>query len=52
MDDVNCRGTETRLADCAYDSNTRDCNHLEDVFITCRGMAMNNLIIDAKYVIF
>ena len=37
MDDVSCRGSETRLIDCSYDSNTRDCGHYEDVYVTCQG---------------
>ena len=35
LDDVACSGTETRLTNCRYDSNTLDCNHREDVGATC-----------------
>ena len=35
LDDVACRGSESRLIDCNYDGNTADCSHSEDVGIVC-----------------
>ena len=35
IDDLTCSGTETRLIDCQYDSNTDDCDHTEDAGIAC-----------------
>ena len=36
LDNVNCDGTESRLADCTYDSHTADCTHSEDAGIHCQ----------------
>ena len=36
LDNVGCRGTESRLIDCAYSSHTLDCNHGEDAGVTCQ----------------
>ena len=38
LDDVACRGTETRLLSCTYSSHTLDCNHGEDAGVTCRPL--------------
>jgi len=35
MDDVRCTGSEGRLIDCRYDSNTGDCSHYEDASVRC-----------------
>ena len=36
LDQVNCRGTETRLADCPANPNgTHDCTHPEDAGVRC-----------------
>ena len=35
MDDVRCTGSEDRLIDCRYDSNTGDCFHYEDASVRC-----------------
>ena len=35
MDDVRCTGSEDRLIDCRYDSNTDDCFHYEDASVRC-----------------
>ena len=35
MDDVHCRGTETRLSDCPHNAN-HNCGHYEDAGITCQ----------------
>ena len=36
MDEVNCRGSETNLAQCSFtDSRNHDCSHAEDVGIVC-----------------
>ena len=35
LDDVNCRGSESRLVDCSYDNNTSDCTHSEDAGVYC-----------------
>jgi len=34
MDDVRCTGSESRLIDCRYDSNS-DCSHFEDASVRC-----------------
>ena len=36
LDNVACRGTESRLIDCTYSSHTSDCTHSEDAGVTCR----------------
>ena len=36
LDDVNCRGSESRLIDCPYDNNTNDCTHSEDAGVYCQ----------------
>ena len=38
LDDVSCRGTETRLIDCTYSSHTLDCTHREDAGVTCQPL--------------
>ena len=35
LDDVRCNGSETRLIDCPYDTDTSDCNHYEDAGVAC-----------------
>ena len=36
LDNVNCQGTELRLADCAANAvGTHNCNHNEDVGVRC-----------------
>ena len=35
LDNVACRGSESRLIDCSHDSHTADCSHSEDVGIVC-----------------
>lgn len=35
IDDIACTGTETRLIDCNYDSNTNDCSHSQDAGVQC-----------------
>ena len=35
LDDVGCTGSEGRLLDCTYDSNTADCYHYEDASVRC-----------------
>ena len=38
LDNVNCRGTETRLVDCpANPLGSHDCVHSEDAGVMCRG---------------
>ena len=36
LDDVECRGNESRLTDCAY-TRQHNCAHSEDVGIQCRA---------------
>ena len=36
MDDVRCQGDETRIQSCPFNS-AHNCDHSEDVFITCLG---------------
>ena len=36
LDQVNCRGTETRLIDCPANAlGTNDCSHFEDAGVRC-----------------
>ena len=35
LDDVRCRGNESRLIDCPLDFLTGDCSHFEDIGIVC-----------------
>ena len=38
LDDVQCRGTETRLIDCpAQPLGTHNCGHVEDAGVRCQG---------------
>ena len=36
MDNVACTGSELRLLDCSYDSDTSDDTHAEDVGVRCQ----------------
>ena len=39
LDQVGCRGTETRLVDCPSNPiGIHDCSHFEDAGVTCQGM--------------
>ena len=42
LDNVACRGTESRLIDCIYSSHTSDCNHGEDAGVTCQPANYNS----------
>ena len=35
LDDVTCTTAQSRLIDCAYDSNTGDCSHSDDAGVQC-----------------
>ena len=35
LDNVSCSGSESRLIDCNYDPDTRDCGHSEDAGVVC-----------------
>ena len=35
MDNVACEGSEEELTGCAFDSDTSDCSHFEDVGVEC-----------------
>ena len=37
LDNVRCRGTESRLTSCTYDSHTLDCSHRDDAGVTCQS---------------
>jgi len=38
LDQVGCRGTETRLVDCPSNPiGIHDCSHFEDAGVTCQG---------------
>ena len=39
LDNVGCSGTESRLIDCTYDSNTTDCSHSDDAGARCQVIA-------------
>ena len=36
LSEVKCNGTESRLLDCKYDSNTTEDSHDEDIAIGCQ----------------
>ena len=36
MDDVGCRGSESRLIDCAHDKVTTEDSHAEDAGVHCQ----------------
>ena len=41
MDDVNCAGTELRLADCSHNGiNVHNCYHIEDAGVACQRMLL------------
>ena len=44
MDDVACRGTESRLVDCTYSTHTADCGHSEDAGVTCQPIRSEHSI--------
>ena len=37
IDNSACSGSESRLFDCNYDSQTADCTHAEDASLRCSG---------------
>jgi hypothetical protein len=40
LDNVQCRGTETRLIDCPHlPLGTHNCGHIEDAGVRCQGTA-------------
>ena len=41
LDDVACSGSESRLINCRYDSNTYDCRHYKDAGVRCQGKKIN-----------
>ncbi len=43
LDNVECSGTESTIADCFFDRGTTDCDHDEDAGVSC-----NRLITEAK----
>lgn len=43
IDDVSCTGTESRLIDCSYDSNTADCSHAQDAGVQCQPSTFTSL---------
>lgn len=54
LDNVDCSGTEVRLIDCDYDSDTRDCGHHEDAGVYCLEQGLlpsNNYILVSDYII-
>ena len=42
LDTVSCSGTEERLIDCSYDSDTREDSHSEDAGVFCFDGTGNN----------
>ena len=49
LDDVSCTGTESRLVNCTYDSNTADCNHLEDAGVRCNNTCKQHDCVPTVY---
>ena len=48
LDQVACRGTETRLIDCpANPLGTHDCSHIEDVGVRC--VTRENTLLPQKF---
>ena len=44
LDDVNCTGTESRLADCPANAiGTHNCRHYEDAGVSCRSGMLQTL---------
>ena len=37
MTQISCRGTETKLFDCNFDADTRNCDHTMDVGVVCQA---------------
>ena len=35
LDDIDCSGES--WSDCRFDARSEDCNHIEDIFLSCRG---------------
>lgn len=42
LDDVACTGSETRVVDCPYDTNTTDCSHSQDAGTRCHPSMLYN----------
>ena len=38
LDNVGCRGTESRLTSCTYSSHTLDCSHRDDAGVACQSL--------------
>jgi len=41
LDDVACTGSETRVVDCPYDTNTTDCSHSQDAGTRCHPIPLD-----------
>ena len=50
MDNVGCRGTESRLIDCSYDSGTTDCSHREDAGVTCQPATSSGFYLHSCFI--
>ena len=50
LDNVGCRGTESQLIDCTYDSNTLDCSHREDAGVTCQPLSSSGFYLHNCFV--
>ena len=55
MDDVACRGSESKLLDCRYDNITTDDTHAEDAGLqcqTCECIGISSLILILRRIMY
>ena len=49
LNDVSCLGSESRLLDCSYDSNTTDCSHSDDAAVRCQTGEIFSSVVLLQY---